>query len=108
MSVSAGATSECVLAWALIYVPVEVNGGTGSPPIINAVTLNNPIPFYEPSQHVMACGIWDTNGGPLRIAPRVSRTCRPGDSLWLSIRITDGGSPNTVTVGSTLAVRTRL
>ena len=42
--------------------------------------------MYEPSQHVINCGVWDFDAGPLRITSSLSRSLHPGDAVFLLLR----------------------
>ena len=72
-SVTAGAGS--LAYWALVYVPQ----GTS----VNTLNITGTSGMYEPNQFVMGCGVFDFNGGPLRIRCPLSRNLNSGDSIAL-------------------------
>ena len=67
------------LWWALVYVP---QGTTANTLQIDAGSL------YEPNQYVMACGVFDFDGGPLRVHSRLSRNLNSGDSIAFIVHST--------------------
>ena len=69
---SAASTS---LYWALVYVPQGTNA--------NTLQLDSGSTLYEPNQFVMSCGVFDFDGGPLRIHCPISRNLNSGDSIAL-------------------------
>ena len=72
-SVGGGAS---ILYYALVYVPA------GTTP--SALSASDG-PMYEPNQYVMCCGVFDFDGGPLRVHCPVSRNLNSGDSVSLLI-----------------------
>ena len=76
MAAPAG-TSNLDVFWALVYVPQGTGVGT-----LN-ITGGD---MYEPNQYVMSCGIFDFNGGPLRVHCPLSRNLNSGDSIALIIK----------------------
>ena len=63
--------------WAIVYVPA---GTTPSTIAIDGGAM------YEPNQYVMNCGVFDFDGGPLRVSSPVSRNLNSGDSVYLVIK----------------------
>ena len=41
--------------------------------------------LYEPNQFVMACGVADFDGGPLRCVSPISRNLNSGDAIYLVV-----------------------
>ena len=77
-----------LLYWALVYQPE----GTSVNPLQYSSTSPG-ISLYEPSQYVMDCGVFDFDGGPLRIHSRVSRILNSGDQIVLVIKSRDASGP---------------
>ena len=67
------------LWWALVYVP---QGTTANTLQIDAGTL------YEPNQYVMDSGVFDFDGGPLRVHCRLSRNLNSGDTIAFIVHST--------------------
>ena len=63
--------------YALVYAP---SGSTVNSLQIGTTTATS---LYEPNQYVMACGVLDFSGGPLRIHCPLSRNLNSGDSIRL-------------------------
>ena len=63
--------------WAIVYVPA------GTTPSTIAVDSGA---MYEPNQYVMNCGVFDFDGGPLRIRSPVARNLNSGDSIYLVVK----------------------
>ena len=95
ITISMGTAAEAstvanVIYWAIVYVP----GGT-SP---NTLVINGGS-LYEPNQYVMGCGVFDFDGGPLRVHCPLSRNLNSGDSIALVCH-TNGGQKSYQTVVS--------
>ena len=73
-------TNASSLYWALVYVPQ----GTG----VGSLSLTGNL--YEPNQFVMCCGVFDFDGGPLRVHCPTSRNLNSGDSVALILKNVDG------------------
>ena len=91
VSMATGATSgsASVLYYALVYVPQ----GTGVGSLNTSGTGQE---MYEPNQFVMTCGVFDFDGGPLKIHCPISRNLNSGDSIALVIQTTGGFTYNYV------------
>ena len=76
-----GSASTSVLYYALVYVPQGTSANTLQ---IDSGTM------YEPNQFVMCCGVFDFDGGPLRIHCPISRNLNSGDSVALVVQNTSG------------------
>ena len=73
VSVASNSTSQPYpLWWAIVYVP---QGTTANTLQIDSGTL------YEPNQFVMGCGVFDFDGGPLRVKCPLSRNLNSGDTI---------------------------
>ena len=79
------------LYWALVYVPEGYN--------VNQLNLTGGASLYEPNQNVMSCGVFDFEGGPLRIHCPLSRNLNSGDHIFLVVANT---SSSTFTLYSTV------
>ena len=77
-----------LLYWALVYQPE----GTSVNPL-NITSTSPGVSLYEPNQFVMDCGMFDFDGGPLRIHSRVSRILNSGDQIVLVIKSRDASTP---------------
>ena len=75
ISAAANVVNVGALYWALVYVP------QGYAP--NNLNLTGGASMYEPNQNVMACGVFDFEGGPLRIRCPLSRNLNSGDKVYL-------------------------
>jgi len=76
MAAPAG-TANLDVFWALVYVPQ----GTG----VGTLNISGG-DMYEPNQYVMSTGIFDFNGGPLRVHCPLARNLNSGDSIALIIK----------------------
>ena len=76
-----------VLYYALVYVPQ----GTSA----NTIQVDS-TSMYEPNQFVMCCGVFDFDGGPLRIHCPISRNLNSGDSIALVVQSNGGFTYNYV------------
>ena len=74
-NVAATSAASTSLYWAIVYVP---QGTTA-----NTLQLDSGSTLYEPNQFVMSCGVFDFDGGPLRIHCPLSRNLNSGDSIAL-------------------------
>ena len=79
------------LYWALVYVPEGYN--------VNQLNLTGGASLYEPNQNVMSCGVFDFEGGPLRIHCPLARNLNSGDHIFLVVANT---STSTFTLYSTI------
>ena len=66
--------------WALVYVP------DGTLPNQLSIGANASNVMYSPAQFVMACGLAEFSGGPLRIHTPLSRNLNTGDAIYLVIK----------------------
>ena len=64
------------LYWAVVYVPA---GTTVNPLTVGQATAVTTM--YEPNQFVMSCGVFDWQGGPLRVRVPISRNLNSGDTI---------------------------
>ena len=88
MSDFSNADAYLALYWALVYVP---QGTTANTLTIDAGGL------YEPNQFVMGCGVFDFNGGPLRVKCPISRNLNSGDTIALVIHAQTASAPAAAT-----------
>ena len=65
--------------WAIVYVPQGTSANTLQ---VDSGTL------YEPNQFVMSCGVFDFDGGPLRVKCPLSRNLNSGDTIAFVIHST--------------------
>ena len=65
------------LYWAIVYVPQGTTPST--------IAVDNGGQMYEPNQFVMGCGIFDFDGGPLRVHCPLARNLNSGDSIALIV-----------------------
>ena len=88
LTITAGANVVNIgtMYWAIVYVP------QGYSP--NNLTLVGGSSIYEPNQNVMCCGVFDFEGGPLRIHCPLSRNLNSGDKIYLVVANTSSASFN--------------
>ena len=80
VSVAAPSASQAYpLYWAIVYVP---QGTTANTLAVDGGGL------YEPNQFVMSCGVFDFDGGPLRVKCPLSRNLNSGDTIAFVIHST--------------------
>ena len=79
------AESVTGLFWALVYVPAGYSAN-----LLQRMSTTNSL--YEPNQNVLCAGVWDMNGGPLRVRSPVARNLNSGDSIHLLIASTNPNS----------------
>jgi len=63
------------IGYVLVYVPYTVNPSSPD--------WNGPMSLYEPSQHVISSGIFNTENNPIRIHSSMSRLLNSGDKIVL-------------------------
>ena len=71
-----GTGSASVLYWALVYVPAGTSANTLQ---VDSGSM------YEPNQYVMSSGVFDFDGGPLRVHCPLSRNLNSGDTIALVV-----------------------
>ena len=82
---SSSGTVGGVAYWALVYKPQGV--------ALNQMNITGTSTMYEPNQYVMGCGVFDFNGGPLRIRCPLSRNLNSGDSVCLIMANPSSSTP---------------
>ena len=87
LTLSFSSPTDVPIYYALVYVP-----GGYEPSYINYPALGNAISLYEPNQFVMASGVLDFTGGPLRIRTPLARNLNSGDSIYLILAAQATGS----------------
>lgn len=83
-SLTINGANNPIIWWALVFVPEgysvkPINGAPGAS-------------LYEPNQFVLACGVNDPDAGPIRVSSPLSRNLNSGDSIWLVVGTTVGGT----------------
>lgn len=77
-------TDNVTIGWALVYVPNVERAGA-----IDALAEypGGPVSLYEPNQHVIMQGVWNSSEGtPIRRFSRLSRNLNSEDGICLVIR----------------------
>ena len=94
-NISVQLTTPIVFRWAIVYVPQGTQVKK-----LNQSTPSSAVSIYEPNQHVMAAGAYDSGAGPNRIFTPLARTLNSGDSIWLMISGQDKSMIRTIGVVS--------
>ena len=84
MATPSATTNPSVLYWALVYVPQGTTAST--------LQIDSGGSMYEPNQFVMGCGVFDFDGGPLRVRCPLSRNLNSGDQIGLVVHALPGGA----------------
>jgi hypothetical protein len=101
MDLNIGSPTEAAqIAFALVYVPEGIVGGSGQ---INLSTANAATSLYVPEQHVLTSG--SVVGGTMQryIVP-VGRSLASMDSIWLYARSYNNGSQGSLMIRASFLV----